>query len=134
MGFKSALGSTMGVLTGVAVSVFSIVPGCQEAWKENPPGVSNTQQFFAGAVRGPVDALKGAAEGLSNAFSAQDVEKVLDDAGRAGRTLQEGVDRYQQRRSGDSTSASGGAVEPGVVLPPYEPRPIPGDAPQEPGK
>ncbi|MBK9584672.1 MAG: hypothetical protein KA099_03885 [Alphaproteobacteria bacterium] len=131
MGFKSALGTVMGGLTALAVAAFSVVPGCQEMMKPNGPDETNTQQFFRGAVRGPVDAVKGGAEGLSGAFSAKDVERVLENADKAGRTIQQGVDQYQRNRGGGSSSAPSDII--GVPKPDYVPGVIPGD-PAPPGK
>ncbi len=134
MGFKSAVGTTMGVLTAVAVSVFSIIPGCQEMAKPNGPGETNGQQFFRGAARSTVQAVKGGIEGLTSAFTSQDVTRALEQVDDAGRRVQEGVDQYQRNRGGGSSAPSGDII--GVPKPDYVPGPIPGDAPaaQEPGK
>lgn len=134
MAFKKVLGGTLGLFAGVAVAVVSIVPGCQEAWKPNNPGETDGEQFVRGASRGVVNALQAGFEGVTSAVTPQNVERVLENADKARTNIQQGVDQYNRNRGGGSSSAPGGAVEPGVLLPPYEPRTIPGDAPQEPGK
>ena len=127
MGFKSAVGTTMGVLTAVAVSVFSIIPGCQEMAKPNGPDETNGQQFFRGAARSTVKAVKGGVEGLTGAFTSKDVTRALEQVDSAGRRIQEGVDQYQRNRGGSTSSAPGDNI--GVPKPDYVPGVIPGDPP-----
>ncbi len=133
MAFKKMLGGALGLFTAVAVTAVSIVPGCKEAWKDNAPGETDGEQFVRGASRGVVNALQAGFEGATSAITPENVGKVLENADKAGRNIQQGVDQYRQKSGGGTTSTPSGTVAPGVLLPPYEPRPIPGD-PAPPGK
>lgn len=118
MAFMKMTKGTLGLFAGIALTAFAAVRGCQEAIKDNPPGVSNTEQFFSGAARAPVDAVKGVANGIFSAFDSGDVKEVLEGAEKAGRSVVEGAGDYMDSKTG--TRKYPGPVEP---LPDY----VPGD-------
>ncbi|MBK6895132.1 MAG: hypothetical protein IPH06_00880 [Alphaproteobacteria bacterium] len=129
--FKKVASGTLGFLFAVVVGAVSVVPGCREAMKDNQPGETDGEQFVRGASRGVVNAFQAGFEGATSAITPQNVEKVLENADRAGRNIQEGVDQYQRNRGGGSSSAPSDII--GVPKPDYVPGVIPGD-PAPPGK
>lgn len=125
MAFLKMTKGTLGLVAGVALGAFATVNGVMESAKDNKPGETNTEQFFRGFVRAPVDAFKGAV----SAFDRNDVKGVIEGVEGAGRTVIEGAGDYIDSRSGSDTSRrrSPGPVEP---LPDY----VPGNATNEPRK
>ncbi len=125
MAFMKMTKGTLGLVAGTALAVFATVNGVQEASKDNPPGETNTEQFFRGFVRAPVDAFKGAV----SAFDRDDVKGVIESVEGAGRTVIEGAGDYIDGRTGSDTSRRNpGPVEP---LPDYVPGNVTGETPKD---
>lgn len=129
MAFLKMTKGTLGLVAGVALAAFATVNGVQEAAKDNQPGETNTEQFFRGFVRAPIDAVKGAVKGVSEAFDSDDVKGALENAEEAGRRVIEGTGGYIDSRSDTAGTRrrNAGPVEP---LPDY----VPGNASGEPPK
>ncbi|MCB1682015.1 MAG: hypothetical protein H6858_03775 [Rhodospirillales bacterium] len=126
MAFMKMTKGTLGLFAGVALAAFCAVRGCQEAMEPNAPGETNTQQFFRGAAKAPVEAVQGAIEGVTSAFDSHDVTRALEQVDEAGRKIDQGVRDYQQGHGGSSSRGSG---QIGVELPDYVPGEIPGGPP-----
>ncbi len=115
--FRRWAGGVLGLVFGGAVAIFGVGNGIKEAWQENAPGESNTEQFTRGFTEGLVDAGKGMIDGVTGAFDSDDVREVLEGAEGAGRNVLEGAEEYIQGRDTGS-GVQGSGVEPLEDLPP----------------
>ena len=109
-------GGVLGLVFGGAVAIFGVGGGIKEAWQENEPGETNTEQFTRGFAEGMVDAGKGAFEGLTGAFDSDDVRSVLENAEDAGRRVIQGTEDYIDGRDTGRVGRDG-AVQPLEDLP-----------------